>query len=657
MKIQKIDLYRYGAPKGTTRISVSRVVFAPLVVLASAPETIIAFAPARDLLPAGNEVIASGEFVWMPAGKHSITAGTTTGKPFVGEVIVDEQGFRAVEASFARTMAAGRPAWIDFNHNDADAAAWVKGFKWDASRGIIASVEWTPKGRDALDGKQFRSFSPAFTLDRESKRVTGIYEGHAAGGLVNAPAFGAAMPALIAARLGGADSTNPAPGGFPGNQKTNTMKDLLIKILAALAVTHAADATEEQLSALLASHVANKAPNPEVAALKLELEAIKAASASQATELATIKAAKPAPVAAAPVVVSVVPAEPAVVASVKPNAFEAIRAMQKEPDHRKRGAIYCEQLREFTAGPRVLEILAANSLGTVTSDLVVLRALDLLKLNFPALSRVTTDYSAENAKYGQAVKTRIVSVPTVGTYNTTTGYGLSDVTTTDVSVTINNHKHVTIGFNANEASGTSRDLFGEQVEAMNYALGKNMVDALYALFVIGTYTNSTTVAAGSVTRITVPLAIASALNARGVPMIGRTLLLSSATFAKLAEDSTIMNLAAYQSGDLITEYQLPKIAGLQPIEAVNLPTTGNMTGFAFTKDAAAIATRLPADYTQALPGAAHGAISVVTNPDTGISVLKTDFVDHTLGGAYSRIAWMYGVAAGQVASGQILKTS
>lgn len=628
-----------------------------LVILASAPEVVIAFAGARDILTNGN-VLASGEFVWMPAGKHAISAGTTTGKPFVGDVIVDEAGFRAVEASLQRTIAAGRPAWIDFNHEDGAAAAWVKGFKWDPARGIIASVEWTSAGKAALDGKEFRSFSPAFTLDRESKRVAGIYEGHAAGGLVNSPAFGAAMPALIAARLGSAESTKPAPGGSLGNEKTNTMKDILIKILAALAVTHAADATEEQLAALVAKHVTEQnTNNASVEALKKELEAIKAKAASDAAaiiakekELADLRASKP-------VVVPVIQAAAAPVVSAKPGALDAVRAMQKETDPLKRGAIFCSELREFTSKPGVFEVLAANSLGSLTSDLVVLKALDLLKLTFPALTRVSTDFTAANAKYGQTVQSRLVTVPSVGTYSTSTGYGVSAATTTDVPVVINNHKHITISFNANELGGTGRDLFGEQVEAMNYALGKNLVDALYALFVIGTYTNATTIATASLTRITGPLAIASAMNARGVPGMRRTLLLSSAAFAKLAEDSTIMALGQYQSPELITEYQLPKVAGLQPIEAVNLPSTGNMTGFAFSPDAAVIATRLPADYTQALPGSGYGSVQTITNPDTGISVLKTDFIDHTLGSANSRIAWMYGVAAGQAASGQLLKSA
>lgn len=63
---------------------------------------------------------------------------------------------------------------------------------------------------------------------------------------------------------------------------------------------------------------------------------------------------------------------------------------------------------------------------------------------------------------------------------------------------------------------------------------------------------------------------------------------------------------------------------------------------------------MPNDYTKALPGASHGSVSVVTNPDTGISVQLVQYVDHKLGAASWRIALMFGVAVGQAASGQRL---
>jgi hypothetical protein len=58
---------------------------------------------------------------------------------------------------------------------------------------------------------------------------------------------------------------------------------------------------------------------------------------------------------------------------------------------------------------------------------------------------------------------------------------------------------------------------------------------------------------------------------------------------------------------------------------------------------------VPNDYTLALPGASNGNVSVVTNPDTGISVQLVQYVDHNLAAATARVATMYGVAVGNPA--------
>ena len=70
-----------------------------------------------------------------------------------------------------------------------------------------------------------------------------------------------------------------------------------------------------------------------------------------------------------------------------------------------------------------------------------------------------------------------------------------------------------------------------------------------------------------------------------------------------------------------------------------------------------IATRVPNDYTSALPGASFGNVQVVTDPDIGISVQQVQYVNHTLGTATQRVALMYGTAAGQGDAGELLKAA
>ena len=85
--------------------------------------------------------------------------------------------------------------------------------------------------------------------------------------------------------------------------------------------------------------------------------------------------------------------------------------------------------------------------------------------------------------------------------------------------------------------------------------------------------------------------------------------------------------------------------------------TGNLAGFGFSKSALCAATRLPTDYAALLPGASYGAVTTVTDPDTGASCMQTMYVDHNIGVSNWRLAWMFGVAAGQVAAQAWLRRS
>ena len=66
--------------------------------------------------------------------------------------------------------------------------------------------------------------------------------------------------------------------------------------------------------------------------------------------------------------------------------------------------------------------------------------------------------------------------------------------TIDVPVTINKHKGVPITFNANTLASTVRQLFVEFGPASSYALGKVMVDDLYANVTDTNFTNNSIVA-------------------------------------------------------------------------------------------------------------------------------------------------------------------
>jgi hypothetical protein len=86
-----------------------------------------------------------------------------------------------------------------------------------------------------------------------------------------------------------------------------------------------------------------------------------------------------------------------------------------------------------------------------------------------------------------------------------------------------------------------------------------------------------------------------------------------------------------------------------------LPTTANLCGFAFSRSALIIATRLAGDYMKGLPPeASYGNRYLVTDPQLGLTVQVVEYVNHLLGSATRRLSLMYGVAPGPAVAGQLL---
>lgn len=665
---------------------------------------------AKLAVPAANTPLPS-EIVWMPAGTHEISAFAKDGSTWRGTVICDQVGADQVAASFASIKAQGRRVRLDEAHSGDAATAWVNGFSWDPDRGIVAAVEWTSLGEDLVRGKVYTSFSPEFLVNKTTKRVAAIWPGRPAGGLVNEPAFGAAMPALIAARLAGAESVNPASGGSPDNQSNRSKmnKDLIIQILAALAVQVPADATDEQATALFAKHkdqlVSAAKSNAELKAKLEQLESVQAkaneASKTEHAELVALrakdaerrKADAKAAVDAAVARGALPPKDEAIQAKWRglieadPNHADLLKAMKPEPalsritqpgglgvvardgaleclramhaasisDVAGRATIYARDIAPLFKEPgfNLGCVLAANSLGALSGELITQRSLSLLKQKLSWLFKISTDFSDASVSFGQEIKTRLRTVPGVSDYTPGVGYSRQDAITPEVPVIIDQHKGVEIAFNANELGSTTRDLFGEQAEGGHYALGYAFASYILALITKPAFPNESVEAVADVSADTMD-ALDAALTTRGVigPRVG---LLSSLVYRRLGKDTSIVTLAGFQMKEIITEGTLPPIKNIQPYEVIGLPVANNLTGFACTPDALAFATRLPNDYTKAMPDVpSNGVIQTVKNPDTGISVALVRYIDHKAAVAAWRVAVQFGAAKGNPASGQRL---
>jgi DnaJ-domain-containing protein 1 len=606
--------------------------------------------------------------MYMPAGVHTIRA-SQDGQPVEATVLVDRATAERMQASLAAWLAAGRKPYLDLDHDHGGAAGWVMAFAWrdEPQPGVYVQVDWSSRGLEAIQGRVYRYFSPSFYIedgvDGAPARVIGAPVNM--GGLVNEPAFERIAP-IWSKRM-------PHPEDTPKVEAART------ELAASEDRTDRQAPADRQQAGQATTETARaiEAAQQRIGELESALQAMRRERAEAAVMAAVQRGAIPAAdeelqdrwrklIAMDPSAVELLarlPGHPALegaragqVQIMGEDPRMVLRAYEAARTPLERGRIYARELRPRTERGEPLPIEAANNLGTLAGTLVVQRSLDLLRTEYPILQRISTDFSDQSVNYGQTVVSRIRAIPAAADYNPATGYATQDAVATDVPVTIDRHKAVQIKFTANELAGTSRRLFDEWTEPIHAGLAEAIMGTVYGLITAANYPHATSKALADFGRGTV-IDMALALNTRRVSKLNRTLLLNPQYYAKLAADQTIVQLAAYQQPDVITEYRLPRVSGFEPFEAVDLPGAGNLVGAGFAPDAIVFASRLPNDYTQVVPGANYGLVQTVVNPDTGLSVMVTQYIDHALGAAFIRVALMWGVAVGQAASLQRLTSA
>jgi len=112
---------------------------------------------------------------YMPAGQHLISP-SQGGKPVSVLVVINEDSAARIEAQRAALEAQGGKPFFSVQHCTQIAAFWPTKFFWDTRpgadgkmvTGVWAQGEWSAAGREAVEGKNFRSFSPTFFVDKIS---------------------------------------------------------------------------------------------------------------------------------------------------------------------------------------------------------------------------------------------------------------------------------------------------------------------------------------------------------------------------------------------------------------------------------------------------------------------------------------------------------
>ena len=669
-----------------------------------------------EILFAGAVALPEGtpdEFMFMPGGLNSIRCGTgdrRNPKAIDVDVQCDEKSATQLQAQLESLRGNGR-AFLDFNHEGKEASFWPTEFTWKSSPepGVYVRGEWSEAGRAAVAGKMYRSFSPEFHVDSTKNKPARIVCSDKAGlnfgGLTNEPAFRKICPlwakhapgtgeqnttnknkmdkktvALLQAQkleaateietlrakgqLDDADSTRVAVlqeqiAGFDSQLETETLRAKNAELESALLAQKTKDAEAAVASAVSRGAIPQK--DDSLRAMWLKKCTDDPSNIALLASMRGIVSLPSAPRASAPLM--------AVTRESNDNVLRAMHAVgqRQTPDaeygDKKIAAREFAKLYASKILPRIKEgddisLRAANSFGTLAASITSIRTLELLTLTFPLLKSITTDFSDQIVSYGDTLTTRVVGIPTVQTYNTTTGWPTnSDMTTTDVAITYNQFKGVPISIGSHHIAGTVRRLFDEIAPAQAYALGKDIVDYVYALITSANFTGTQTNAPAATFGRTDVIALAGVMDDAKNPDMGRNLILSRPYYSAMKNDQAIITLSAFQRPEVIEQGVIGEVEGFKIIKAVNLPATaltnGTLAGFAFTRSALVLASRLSADYVNALPGASNGNLTVITTPG-GFSANQVQFVNHGAATANQRLEVIYGASAGQAAAGAIL---
>src|SRR5215471_8000944 len=216
-------------------------------------------------------VTDSNEILFLPVGVHSITpVAGGIGKPI--KVMVDIHAANAVEQQRAEiTQRTGKKVYFDFNHEDGPASFWPASFYWRQRDGVVAKGEWSASGKKAVEGKDFRAFSPVFHVHDKGADPAQVvcFEGARPnmGGLVNDPAF-SGLP--LWAKNGGESTASPEP---PATKPTKGDTMTPEEIAALQAKKEELEAKVEELTALVSKNDTDEVSKAQLESMKAQAEA------------------------------------------------------------------------------------------------------------------------------------------------------------------------------------------------------------------------------------------------------------------------------------------------------------------------------------------------------------------------------------------------
>ena len=270
------------------------------------------------------------------------------------------------------------------------------------------------------------------------------------------------------------------------------------------------------------------------------------------------------------------------------------------------------------------------------------QSLPFLANAFAPLRGVTTDFSTDIASAGQSVTTRFATVPSVVDI-TSAGYAPVAGDTTARTITLDQHRGVTLGFTDIEVLQSSINFERLFLAPMVQALGADMFGQLWNLVTAANFA-------------TTPLSSSAANFDRGdvidlgvtltqtvkAPLMGRSVILNPAYYGAISKtfiSADVPGITPFKADGTV-----PRVSGFDIYQTDLADANGEaLAGFACHSSALIMAAR------RVNPEAALQdsiEIAEVVVPDLGLPVTFRRYYDRALGKTCINVSCIWGVAKG-----------
>ena len=287
----------------------------------------------------------------------------------------------------------------------------------------------------------------------------------------------------------------------------------------------------------------------------------------------------------------------------------------------------------------------ANNLGVLNVTLIVQKALERLRTQHPQLFSFARNFSDSSLKKGDTLTVKVPGAMTAAEFDGTS-FAAQAATLVDASIAITKHLHSTFKLTEDERAKGAKNFEDDLIQAVVDSIADKIYSDLFGFITTGGATPSILAArqmvkaASAFDRKSV-VAMGTMCNKAKLAKSGRFAILDSDYHGELFSDESIVGaLINPNAKTAITDGVLPNVHGFavtEYTELQNIATPHFVAGVFGHSSAFGIVTALPV-----APSGNGGKVTVVTDPNTGLSLQVREWSNWDTGEDYFSVQTMIG---------------